>query len=261
MDIARDVRTVRFLPAYFSVISHLLALLSQEEPSIPEIVYAVGADQSLSSRLLNIVNSPFYGAVRQIGTIEEAVIRVGLAGLRNLTLAVSMNDISGGLRAEEWKHSLMTAQISEMLARKMRSAPEVMKFAFVSGLLHDLGKLFLTRRYMLDYQSIAPKIKGGMTLVDAERATFGYDHAAVGAMMLNVWNVPQVIVESIKLHHNPGQNRLATILCYSDQITHWNEQPREKRLILEIPGVGQNEIEWLYSDASAKAHEMTARIQ
>ncbi|MBE0696166.1 MAG: HDOD domain-containing protein, partial [Anaerolineaceae bacterium] len=149
MDIARDVRTVRFLPAYFSVISHLLGLLSQEEPSISEIVYAVGADQSLASRLLNIVNSPYYGAVRQIGSLEEAVIRVGIAGLRNLTMAVSMNDISGGLRQEEWKHSLMIAQTSEILARKLRSTPEVLKFTFVSGLLHDLGKLFLSRRYML----------------------------------------------------------------------------------------------------------------
>jgi putative nucleotidyltransferase with HDIG domain len=260
MDIARDVRTVRFLPAYFSVISHLLALLSQDEPSIPEIVYAVGADQSLASRLLNIVNSPFYGAVRQIGTIDEAVIRVGIAGLRNLTLAVSMNDITGGLRQEEWKHSLMTAQIGEILGRKLRIAPEVMKFSFVTGLLHDLGKLFLTRRYMLDYQSVYAKMKSGMELVDAERCTFGYDHAAVGAMMLSVWNVPDVIIEGIKLHHAPGQNRLAAVVCYSNQITHWNEQPLEKRSVLEIPGVGQNEVEFIYSDATAKAHEMAARI-
>jgi putative nucleotidyltransferase with HDIG domain len=260
MDVARDVRTVRFLPAYFSVISHLLALLSQEEPSIPEIVYAVGADQSLASRLLNIVNSPFYGAVRQIGTIDEAVIRVGIAGLRNLTLAVSMNDISGGLRQEEWKHSLMTAQIGEILSRKLRAAPEVTKFAFVSGLLHDLGKLFLTRRYMLEYQSVYAKMKAGMALVDAEKATFGYDHAAVGAMMLGVWNVPVTIVEGIKLHHEPGQNKLAAVLYYANQITHWNEQPLEKRAVLEIPGVGQKEVEFIYTDATAKAHEMAARV-
>lgn len=260
MDIARDVRTVRFLPVYFSVISHLLALLSQEEPSIPEIVYAVGADQSLTSRLLNIVNSPFYGSVRQIGTIDEAVIRIGIAGLRNLTLAVSMNDITGGLRQEEWKHSLMTAQIADILSRKLRSPTEISKFAFVTGLMHDLGKLFLTRRYMLEYQSVYAKMKAGMGLVDAERGIFGYDHAAVGAMMLGVWNVPQVIVEGIHLHHSPGQNKLAAVICYSDQITHWNEQPLEKRSMLEIPGVGQNEVEWIYTDAVAKAHEMATRI-
>jgi putative nucleotidyltransferase with HDIG domain len=260
MDIARDVRTVRFLPSYFSVISHLLSLLSQEEPSIPEIVYAVGADQSLTSRLLNIVNSPFYGAVRQIGTIDEAVIRVGIAGLRNLTLAVSMNDITGGLRQEEWKHSLMTAQIGEILSRKLRTSSEAMKFSFVSGLLHDLGKLFLTRRYMMEYQGVFSKMKSGMALVDAERATFGYDHAAVGAMMLGVWNVPAVIVEGIRLHHNPGQNKLAMVIFYANQITHWNEQPHEKRPALEIPGVGQSEAEFIYSDATAKAHEMAARI-
>ena len=183
MDIARDVRVVKFLPAYFGTISQLLALLSQDEPSFVEIEQAVGADQSLTSRLLTTVNSPVYGAVRQIGTIDEAVVRVGLVGLRNLALAVSISDITGGMKKEEWKHSISVAHMTDILARRVSSTPDVLRFAFVAGLMHDIGKLFLTRRYMLEYQSVMIKVRNGFLLTEAEQSTFGYDHATVGGLL------------------------------------------------------------------------------
>jgi HD-like signal output (HDOD) protein len=260
MDIARDVRIVRFLPAYFSAISHLLSLLSREEPSIPEIVQAVGADQSLASRLLNVVNSPVYGSVRQIGSIDEAVVRIGLVALRNMALAVSMSDITGGIKKDEWRHSITVAHLSDILSRKARSVREVQKFSFVTGLMHDIGKLFLSRRYMLEYQSVFNRINKGQTLTDAEKNTFGYDHAAVGGMLLCVWNVPPFIVDAIKLHHEPGDNELATVIYSSNQIIEWGCLPEEKRPALEIMGLGQGEIEWIYSDATSKAREMESRI-
>jgi putative nucleotidyltransferase with HDIG domain len=260
MDIARDVRVIRFLPAYFSAISHLLALLSQDEPSIPQIVQAVGSDQSLTSRLLNVVNSPYYGSVRQIGTIDEAVVRIGIIGLRNLTLAVSMNDITGGVKQDEWKHSLITAHTTDILARKKGAPLETQRYAFVAGLLHDIGKLFLSRRYALEYHTVLSRTRSGQTLSEAERGVFGYDHAQVGGMLLEVWNVPQKIVEAIQTHHAPGQNQLANLVCFSDQIIHWAELPPGKKTDVEIAGFSREEIEWIYSDASAKAHDMETRI-
>jgi putative nucleotidyltransferase with HDIG domain len=260
MDIARDVRIVRFLPAYFSAISHLLSLLSREEPSIPEIVLAVGADQSLTSRLLNVVNSPVYGSIRQIGSIDDAVVRIGLVALRNMALAVSMSDITGGIKKEEWKHSIMVAHLSDLLSRKIRTEREVQKFAFVTGLMHDIGKLFLSRRYMLEYQSVFNKINKGQTITEAEKSTFGYDHAMVGGMLLCVWNVPSLIVDAIKLHHEPGDNELARVIYFSNQIVEWGRQPADKRPDLEVMGLGQGELDWIYSDAVTKAHDMESKI-
>jgi HD-like signal output (HDOD) protein len=260
MDIARDVRTVRFLPAYFSAISQVLSLLTQEEPSIPQIVQAVGADQSLTSRLLNVVNSPVYGSVRQIGSIDDAVVRLGLVGLRNLTLAVSMNDITGGMRREEWKHSMICAYIADYLSRKAKVETEIQRFSFVTGLMHDIGKLFLTRRYMMEYQSVYTKINKGQTLTSAEKSTFGFDHAAVGGMLLFAWNVPLNIVDGIKLHHEPGNNRLAAVIYYSNQIMQWGEQPLDKRPPIEIWGLATAEIAGIYSDATSRAREMEAKV-
>ncbi len=260
MDIAKDVRVIRFLPAYFSVISHLLALLSQEEPSISEIVQVVGADQALASRLLNVVNSSYYWSVRQIGTLDEAVIRIGIIGLRNLTLAVSMNDITGGVKKDEWKHSLLTAHTADIFARKKGFPMETRRYAFVAGLLHDIGKLFLSRRYMLEYQSVLGRVKTGLSLTTVERNTFGYDHAQVGGMLLEVWNVPPKIIEAIKTHHEPGQNQLAALLYFANQIIHWYEQPAEKKSTLEIAGFSWAEIEQIYCDAASKAHDMETRI-
>jgi len=259
MDIARDVRVVKFLPAYFCTISHLLSLLSQDEPSFSDIEKAVSTDQSLTSRLLATVNSPVYGAVRQIGTINEAVVRIGLVGLRNMALAVSISDITGGMKKEEWKHSISVAYMADILARRVSSTPDVLRFAFVSGLMHDIGKLFLTRRYMLEYQSVAIKVRNGFPLVEAEQKIFGYDHAAVGGMLLTAWNVPTPIVDAIRLHHNPGANRLAGVVYFSDQIITVKEHPGTV-MKGEIQGLDPTAIDWLYADAHAKAHEMETRI-
>jgi putative nucleotidyltransferase with HDIG domain len=256
MDIARDVRTVRFLPAYFSTISHLLALLSQDEPSIPEIVQSVGTDQSLTSRLLTIVNSPAYGAVRQIGSIDEAVVRVGLIGLRNLTLAVSMNDITGGARKKEWSHSLAVANVADILSRKVRVNRDAQRFAYVTGLLHDIGKLFLSRRYMMEYQNVLALVNNGMPLPDAEKNIFGYDHAAVSGMLLSVWDVPPIIVDAIRRHHDPEQNPLAAVVYYAQKIICWKELPAEKRTPISGLGLGDTDLAWVCAEADAKVREM-----
>lgn len=256
MDIARDVRTVRFLPAYFSTISHLLSLLSQDEPSISEIVQSVGTDQSLTSRLLTIVNSPAYGAVRQIGSIDEAVIRVGLIGLRNLTLAVSMNDITGGARRKEWSHSLYVAHVSDILSRKVKLNREAQRFAYVTGLLHDIGKLFLSRRYMMEYQNVQALVNNGLSLQEAERNIFGYDHAAVSGMLLSAWDVPPSIVEAIRRHHEPDQNALATLVYYAQKIIAWAELPPDKRDPIPGLALADADLAWVCTEANEKVREM-----
>jgi HD-like signal output (HDOD) protein len=260
MDIARDVKTARFLPAYFSAISHLLALLSQKEPSIPEIVRAVGTEQTLTSRLLTIVNSPVYGTIRQIGSIDEAVVRIGLVGLRNLTLAVSMNDITGGTKRDEWKHSLLVAFIADLMSKKMKSSPQINQGTFVCGLMHDIGKLFLSRRYPLEYQSVFTKMKKGLTVIEAEINTFGYDHAAVGGMLLCAWNIPQYIIDAIRFHHDPNKNELAARIYWSSQVVSWKEQRVEKNTEINIAGFSPMELDWIYMDAVDKAREMEMRI-
>lgn len=258
MDIARDIRVVRFLPVYFSTISRLLGLLSQDEPSIPEIVQAVGADQSLVARLLCIVNSPAHGAVRQIASVDEAVVRIGLVGLRNITLAVAMADVTGGVKWKEWFHSLTVAHVADLYARKWKSSREVYRFAYVSGLMHDIGKLFLTRRYMIEYQEVYKKVSNGWALNAAEKSIFGYDHAAVGAMLLSVWSVPPLIVEAIYQHHEPGQSSLATVLNIAHQIIDWNQQPADKKYVLALPDVSQSDLERIFSESVIKAREMEA---
>lgn len=260
MDIAKDIRMVRFLPAYFSAVSRLLGLLSMDEPSISDIVDAVSADQSLTARLLSVVNSPIHGTVRPIETIGDAVVRIGLVGLRNMTLAVAMNDITGGVKADEWKHSITVAFTADLLAHKSHVPIHLTRFAFVSGLMHDIGKLFLTRRYMLEYQAVFTRMNRGVTLVEAEKSTFGMDHAFVGGLLLSAWKIPELIVDSIKLHHEPGDNHLAKVICSANQLAIWGSQPANKREPLNLLGLPSSVNEQIYADASTKANEMQVRM-
>ncbi len=257
MDLLTDIAQARFLPPYFHVVGELLSLLSKDNSEIGDIVHLVESDQSIASRTLTIVNSPFYGLPRQIGRLDEAVIFLGMNELRNAVLAVAMHDLTGGVRKEEWMHSLSVAYLAERLykAQSNQIDADLKKWVFASGLLHDIGKLFLSRRYMEAYNQILSMVKHGPALLSAEVEVFGYDHAAVGAMMLNQWNIPQLIVLSVSQHHSADGSPLAQIVRRADQVALLMELPREKAeaQVEAAGGIGWDELSGIVAKAIEKS--------
>ncbi len=257
INLLEDISQVTFLPSYFGVVGKLLTLLDTENLSMAEIVHLVESDQALALRTLMAVNSKYYGLPRQIGRLDEAVIYLGLNELRNMAMAVAMNDITGGIREEEWRHTLAVAHLADRLyvVRGVHDDPDGQKWVFASGLLHDIGRLFLSRKYMVLYGRILSMSKDREELIEQERKAFGYDHAAIGGIMLRQWRLPEPIVEAVANHHNPQGNPLAEIIQLADTAAHLLEQPRDQVAdALEAKtGMGWNELSQIVQKAMDKS--------
>ena len=192
----------------------------------------IAKDTALTSRLLKLVNSAFYGFSSRVETVTRAVSLVGIAELRNITLAASaaevFADIPGDLMdmVSFWRHSVFTG----LVARKLAAECHVLHHErlFTAGLLHDVGRLLIFLRLPEQASEIlATGRESHEDLCELERAILGFDHAEAGAELLQHWKLPPALCAAIRYHHAPreaGDAPLeAAILHLANAITHYLE--------------------------------------
>jgi putative nucleotidyltransferase with HDIG domain len=168
-------------------------------------------DQALTSRVLRLANSAFYGMQRRIASPDEAVVILGMRAVRNLAMIAStyhwMDKPLKGYSLEPhefWEHSLSVAVASQVVAQNV--APSSTDLAFTCGLLHDLGKVALSawlENRAVTLSAIAAKLD--LSLEQAEQRVLGFDHQQVGGRLAERWNLPTPIVEAISFHHCPSE--------------------------------------------------------
>lgn len=220
------LRQVKDLPALPDVAIQVLRAADDERSSMSEIARSISRDQSLAARVLRLANSPYYGAIRTISTVSDAVVMLGLRTVRNLAMAASCQELLAAEvsgyhmgRGDLWRHSYCSALVSQSLA--LRSKYPVAEEAFVAGLLHDVGKVLISVHLRGKFnQVIYAANKSHVPFIDAERAVLGFDHAEVGARMLEKWNLPVSLVHAVRYHHSPLSTKQPTALgC----ITHLSD--------------------------------------
>lgn len=200
------------LPTPPRIYLRLTQALNSPYSSMEEIGAIVQEDAGLTLKLLQISNSAFFGHRRKVITPMDAVQLVGLEILRALVLCVhafkfyqdrKFTSISAG---DLWDHSLRIATAARKLARYENLAENACEESFVSGLLHDIGKLVLAANADSDYRAVMNRSRAEGTPVDQiEWETFGATHAQVGAYLLGLWGLPEPIVRTVELHHSLDQ--------------------------------------------------------
>ncbi|WP_237707718.1 HDOD domain-containing protein [Desulfocurvibacter africanus] len=197
--------TLASLPAF---LSELVDIINNPRCSALEIARVVERDTTLTARLLRIVNSPFYGFPSKVDTISRAVTVIGSRQLTTLAMGVaaihSFQDIPEELvdMRDFWRHSLMCGFACRILA-SYTNTPNSERF-FVSGLLHDIGRLALYKnrpRESAEVLATARALRESSERV--ERKLFGFDHGALGGHLLKTWNFPLVLENSVRYHHSP----------------------------------------------------------
>jgi putative nucleotidyltransferase with HDIG domain len=171
--------------------------------SIAEIIMQ---DPNLTARVLKITNSAFYGS-RKIETVSRAITLIGTRDLYNIALAVNAVKVFEKIPAELvnvsifWRHSLYTAIIARLLAKRCRILhPERL---FVAGLLHDIGCLVLYSQFPDESRDALLIAHGDEDiLARQEQELIGYDHASVGAELLRLWKLPETLCASVDAHHD-----------------------------------------------------------
>jgi len=208
-DVMRAVLArVSDLPTLPSVLERVARSAGDRRSSIRDVAAVVEADQALTTRVLRVANSAFYGMARRIVRIEEGVALLGLDAVVSLVTTASVMEVLGTHQGTTfdrrllWLHSVGVAAGAKLLATRAHlPRPEA---AFVGGLLHDLGKLMLDR-YAPD--ALAEVLRhhrvDGMDLLAAERQTLGCTHQDLGAAVADRWKLPRVLVDTIGNHHRP----------------------------------------------------------
>ena len=201
------LKNCRTLPTIPSVGIQVLDLCSQENAKMAQIAGVVRQDPALSARMLRMVNSAWFGLVRQVGTLDRAVTLLGTDAACCVALSFS---IMRGLRRNDidlsgfWRRSLIGAVAARSLARWTgHNEPEVL---FLAGLLQDIGILGLVEAFPGTYPKLLASSGGDHTLLATqEEEKLGDDHTVVGAWLVRYWRLPEVFEFSIQGSHDPDR--------------------------------------------------------
>jgi len=191
-------------------VTRILNALDDPNNTAGTISDLIGLDQALAASVLQMANSASMGFSFVCASISDAVMRLGIKRIKTLVLgAASSGPLTRRLSGyrlgagELWNHSVVTATISQWIARYLRYPdPEE---AYVGGLLHDMGKLILDQYMNVDYMRILELMRNyDLALWQVEEKLLGIDHSIVGSLMAEKWNFPILLVEAIRYHHAPS---------------------------------------------------------
>ncbi len=195
------------IPAMSSTVQDVLVLLDQKDVDFRQVENKVMEDANLTARLLRVANSPMYGLSGQIHTIRDACRILGLRVTKNLVttawvMGAFPGDPKGRVNTDElWQHAQGTAALSVIIANKIRACQES---AFVTGLLHDIGKIVYLMGFPEHYDAVLDyRDEHNVLLWEAEQKILKIDHAELGARLAKSWNLPLEVIEGIGFHHEP----------------------------------------------------------
>jgi putative nucleotidyltransferase with HDIG domain len=230
-DLSRIIARVEDLPTLPRTVLKITELVNDPKSSARDLARIITDDQVLAARLLKLVNSSFYGFPQRISTITGAIVLLGFDAIRNLLLTTSVFDLfpsrkRGSLFRQEqfWDHSLGCAVAAKIIGNHLRY--DKVEELFVSGLLHDIGKI-VEMIFLPDaFNKIVHLIQNeNILMIGAEERILGYSHPEVGKLLAEKWNLPPKLTGVILHHHQPGEAgrfaleaaivHLADILCRS----------------------------------------------
>ncbi len=187
----------------------IFELMESNAASAQSLGNVITRDPSLTARLLRIVNSSFYGFPRRIDTVSRAVTVIGTSELYNLVVAVaaitSFSRIPNFIVNIDtfWRHGVCCGIIARELARRCKVLhPERL---FVAGVLHDIGNLIVYHRAPDTIRDLLLDAQGDENaLARKETRIFGFNHADIGALLLDRWQLPQELIQATRWHHTPS---------------------------------------------------------
>jgi HD-like signal output (HDOD) protein len=204
---------IKSLPSLLATQSELLEELRRETPSLERVGEIVARDIGMTAKVLQLVNSAFFGIPRQISSPAEAVAYLGLSTLQ--ALAFSMEVFSRfnpqacrlfSLDVLE-RHSWTTGLLARRIAALEQQGNQMMELAFLAGMMHDVGQLVLAQGLDGEYsEAIRQARQQNRAICEIESVIFGASHAEVGAYLLGLWGLPDLIIQAVAWHHHPRRS-------------------------------------------------------
>jgi putative nucleotidyltransferase with HDIG domain len=227
----KDVKTISTLSP---VVQKIFASINDPNVGAKALSDIIMSDQTLTARVLKLVNSSFFGLRGKIQNIHHAVTMLGFSTIRQICLGVSICGKFNALKGNDtisgesfWIHSIATAILSKILCKAIKKSEA--DACFTIGLIHDIGKLILIEHDTDRFREALSMAKDkSMPLHEAEKEVSDLDHTDVGDWLLRKWNLPRESRQAVKHHHSaniqlvsPASPEAITgIVYFANQVAH-----------------------------------------
>jgi putative nucleotidyltransferase with HDIG domain len=202
---------IRRLPPFPSTIDKVMEICRESNTSPTDLTKVISLDPVLTGKIMQLVNSAYFGLSREIISLVRAVIMLGMNTVKNLVLGATVLNTFGERRNFRalnmdmfWEHSLGVGVIAKLIAKKRNIDNKLLEGYFIAGLLHDIGKIPLNSKFSNEYMNIieVPE-KEPQPLFISEKKILGIDHAHVGSLIAEKWKLGEEISDTITYHHAP----------------------------------------------------------
>ncbi len=239
LNLVGGLGTLASLPAVYQ---RLIQALQSENTTLAEIGRIASEDMGMTAKLLQLVNSAFFGLPRKITSAEEAVSLLGIEMVSNLVLGASVFTQLDPQVIDEfeldqlWRHSQSVSALVRRLGQDLGLSRQNLEIPIMAGLLHDLGKLILASRNTEEYRRIVTQANTqSVPLFEVEAEALWCHHATIGAYLMGLWGLPLEAVEAVAHHHSPDQQSLeqtgALLVFAANQLYH---------IVVDPDGIGHS---------------------
>src|SRR5687768_2510982 len=222
--IAETVKKVMTIATLPEVTNQIIRTVEDPRSTASQLHKIVSHDPALVTRILKVVNSAFYGLPGQIGSIERAIVLLGLNAIKNIAVAASLGQLFRGAKLCEgftakdlWTHCIAVGVTARELAKQMKLP--IADEAFLAGMIHDVGLLISLQTAPEQLRQVCEVARtSDRSFVDLEREMMGMDHQQMGLCLAEQWRFPKNCQLVAGYHHQPSAlgdgNRLLVSLVY-----------------------------------------------
>ncbi len=210
MQVDALIKSIKLLKPLSATAQKVLKLLDDPDSDIEEVKDAILLDPALTADILRISNSAYFAFRQKITSVRHAIILLGRKVIKKIIFTAQMGPVFKhqlkGYPGQEnalWEHSLVAAVAAELIAERLGYQDK--EQAYITGLLHDIGKLILDPYVEKAQKEIETALKEGKNPLKVEKELFDYDHAEIGGLIAENWQLPSSIKEAITYHHSPTE--------------------------------------------------------
>jgi len=205
MDIIQLVKNCK-MPAMPHVAAKIMSLINNPNSRMSDIQDTISADQALTSRILKMSSSVFFKGRREVSTISDAVLMLGLDTVKNIAIAIATKEIYKGndpIAEKLWEHAIGASIAASIVAKKQNKYKINIESAVVGALLHDIGKVVLSLSFPDIYKVLDKKIYDEIKPAKLlETEAFGFNHCDVAEALFKEWKFSAELTFIVKNHHD-----------------------------------------------------------
>lgn len=266
---------LRDLPSLPEVVTRVTELVQDPKSSASQLGKIISHDSGLTSRVLRMVNSAYYGFPKQISSIQHAITIMGFNTIKSLVLSSSIFRIfapkSGSITSLDykkfWKHSLLTAIASRTIYQKLFFQPD--EHIFSAAILHNIGKIILDQYDHENYARVLAEFPGphfGNDVLSAEQKHCDVTHQYIGHFVAESWNLPEMISDVILYHHSPlesqNQHNLTTVVYLGNILSHlildygvFSINPFDDEILTHL-GLNEDDLALIFTELKQEAEQL-----